>query len=52
MQSPWHTVFLKKTNQIKTLEIIEESLVPLNKDFFLNWPGNHNALKAINTFKE
>lgn len=52
MQSVWHTVFLKKANQIKTLEVIEESVIPSNNDFFLNWPGNHNAVEAINTFKE
>lgn len=52
MQSVWHAIFLKKANQIKTLEVIEESVIPLNKDFFLNCPGNHNAVEAINTFKE
>lgn len=52
MQSVWRTVFLKKANQIKTLEVIEESAIPSNNDFFLNWPGNHNAVEAINTFKK
>lgn len=52
MQSAWHTVFLKKANQIKTLEVIEESVIRLNKDLFLNCPGNHNAVETINTSKE
>lgn len=52
MQSVWHTAFLKKANQIKTLEVIEESVILSNNDSFLNWPGNHNAVEAINTFKE
>lgn len=37
---------------MKTLEVIEETVIPSNKDFFLNCPGNHNAVEAINTFKE
>lgn len=51
MQSVWHTVFHTKANQIKTLEVIEESVILSNNDFFLNWPGNHNAVEAINTLK-
>lgn len=47
-----HTAFLKKANQIKTLEVIEESVIPSNNDSFLNWSGNHIAVEAINTFKE
>lgn len=52
MQSVCHTVFLKKSNEIKTPEVTEESLIPSNKDFFLNWPSNHYAAEAIDTFKE
>jgi len=52
MQSVWHTVFSKKANQIKTVEVNEESVIPLNKVLFLNCPGNHNVAETINTFKE
>lgn len=52
MQSVCHNVFLKKSNEIKTPEVTEESLIPSNKDFFLNWPSNHYAAEAVDTFKE
>lgn len=42
----------QEANLIKTPEVIGESAILSNKDFFLNCPSNHYAVEAIDTFNE